>query len=324
MSAGGSGAGKGEKFGVRHGHKQRGRPQDARMDHRLRNDLWNVFYMHWPYDDEVRARLWADWAEMALDELDREERFDLHTGGHDSVLSVLKKRYWETPEDEHYRIYELVEAVCDGLEASRRRDFAADINSVLAENLSVYKLARCRLERTMSDLENDSVKKASEISPKSREHVEKALKHMGPTRPDYEASISESVKMVEHAAQGLGGKGSGLGSLVKSVSKRLGLHPVMQEQFAHMYKFANKTARHSEAGEEYRPDASDAMVMLVWCAAMANYLADKDAAGGSARAGAADLPPNKSPPGSPGPHARAGRYAVAKRARRAAKGKKSK
>ena len=308
-----------ERFGVRHGIEQKV-PQDRHMAHRLRNDLWNVFYMHWPYDDEVRASIWADWAEMTLDDFDQKERIDRHTPNHDNVLLVLKMKYWKIPDNEHYRIYELVETVCGGPEASRRRDFVRDINAMLAENLSVYRLAKCRLERTMSDLENDSVKKAAGLSAKSGKHVEKALKHMGPTSPDYEASISESVKMVEHTAQKLGGTGRGLNSLVRDVSKRLGLHPVMQGQFAQMYGFANRTARHSEAGEEYTPDSDDAMVMLVWCAAMANYLVDKDAAAGSARAGspgrkrAAGSAPSGGNPNSPSPQTPAGKAAAAERA----------
>lgn len=221
-----------ERFGIRHGLEQRGQPQDRRMDRRLRNDLWNVFYMHWPYDYEVRAKIWADWAEMTLDELDWEERRGRHTPNLNNVLLAIKKKCWGFPENHHYKIYELVEVACGGLGASRQRDFAADINSKLAENLSVCGLTKGRLERTMPALEHDSVKRASRIFPKNREHIEKALKHMGTTGPDYEASISESVKMVEHTAQKLAGKASGLNNLVKSVSKRLILHPVMQGQFA--------------------------------------------------------------------------------------------
>jgi len=269
--------GAGERFGVRHGFEKRGSPQDARMDHRLKNGLWNVFYEHWPYDEGVRAGIWTDWAELTLDDFDRKERLGGADPNHHIVLSTLKKIYWGIPEDEHYRIYELVEVVCGILEASRRREFAADINTVLAENLSVYRLAKCRLERTMSDLEHGSVKKASEISAKSREHVEKAIKHMSPTSPDYEASISESIKLVEHTAQGLGGKGNGLNSMVDGLSEGLALHPAMTGQLSQLYKFANRTSRHSVAGE-YKPDSNDAKAVLVWCSAMANYLTDKAAA----------------------------------------------
>lgn len=317
-----------ERFGARHGLEQRGQPQDRRMDHRLRNDLWNVFYMHWPYDDEVRARLWTGWAEMTLDEFDLMERRDRIMPNHDGALRVLKNRYWEIPEDGHYRIYELVEEVCAGLEASRLREFTEDVNSALAENLSVYRLTKGRLERTMPDLEHEGVKKASRISHKNREHIEKALKHMGPTRPDYEASISESVKMVEHTAQKLGGRGIGLNSLVKSVSKRASLHPVMQEQFAQMYRFANKTSRHSEAGEEYEPDSNDAMVMLFWCSAMANYLADKAAATGAGRLGsqrrrgAAARAPKDERADLLNPQASPGRAAAANSARQASENSK--
>lgn len=291
-----------ERFGVRHGFEQKGTPQDALMAHRLKNDLWNVFYTHWPYDEGVRASIWADWAEMTLDDFDQHERIDRYAHNHDHTLSVLKKIYWDIPDSKHYRIYELVEMTCNSLEASRRRDFVGDINSVLEENISVYRFSKGRLERTMSDLEHSSVKKASRISTKSKEHVEKAIRHMNPAKPDYEASISESIKMVEHTAQALGGKGGGLNSLVGNISERLGLHPAMQEQFSQMYKFANKTSRHSEAGEEYDPDSNDAKAMLVWCSAMANYLADKAAA---ASTSATRRAPGGGRAGSPGQHARA-------------------
>lgn len=291
-----------EKFGVRHGFEQKGAPQDACMDHRLRNDIWNVFYGHWPYDEDVRAGIWGDWAELTLDDFDWKERQNGHSPDHYGVLSTLKKTYWGIPESEHYKIYELVEAVCGGLEASRRRDFVADINSVLAENLSVYTLSKCRLERTMSDLEHGSVKKASKLSTKSRKHAEKAIKYMGATNPDYEASISESIKMVEHAAQKLGGKGKGLSSVVDSLSESLDLHPAMREQLRLTYRFANKTSRHSEPGEKYEPDSADAKAVLVWCATMANYLVDKAAAAGTDRTRSVTVGDRA---GSPGRQARA-------------------
>lgn len=300
--------GAGERFGARHGFEQRGKPQDAHMDHRLKNDLWNVFYAHWPYDDDMRADIWAGWAEKTLDELD-----GLESISYEAVLNPLKQKYWSLGEDEHYKIYELVEAVFDGLSASRKRAFVRDINAALGENLSVYRLTRGRLRRTMSDLERDSVKKASRASPKSKRHVEKAIKHMNPASPDYEASISESVKIVELAAQGIGGKGNGLNSLVRNASEGLAIHPVVLEHLAQMYKFTNKTSRHSEAGEEYEPDSSDAKLALVWCSAMANYLHDKAAANATGRA------PGSGRAGSPGSHAR--KSAAASRARQAPKGR---
>ena len=292
-----------ERFGVRHGLEQ-AVPQDMRMDERLRKGLWNVLYSYWPYGGAVRAAIWTDWAGMTLDELEAQDRDDqygevdrmnalepyeaasLSPLEVDGVLARVKKRYFEVPEGEHYRIYELVELACGGLEGKRLDGFTADINSTLARNRSVYILANYRLERKMSRAEHDAVEKASGISTASRKHIEKAREHMRPTSPNYEASISESVKALEHTVQELGGEGRGLGSMVGSISERLGLHPATREQLAHMYRFANKTSRHSEPGEEYEPDSSDATVVLVWCSAMANYLVAKAAAAGLPASGA--------------------------------------
>ncbi|RNJ72797.1 MAG: tetratricopeptide repeat protein [Thaumarchaeota archaeon S15] len=277
------------------------------MDDGLKSALWGVLYRHWPYDATVRAAIWTDWAGMALDELEAQDNRDMQNRVEwmgslepseaaglspldaDGVLATIKKKYFEVPEGTHYRIYELVELVCGGLEGRHRDEFARDINSALAKNRSAYTLSNGRLERAMSGLENDAIAEASGLSPTIDRHVKKALTHMGPTRPDYEASISESVKVVESAAQQIGGRGGELTRLVNSLSTRLDIHPTMREQFAHMYRFANKTSRHSDLGEKYEPDSHDAKIMLVWCAAIAKYLVDKAAAGDS-----------------PGPHAREG------------------
>lgn len=303
-----------ESFGVRHGFEQ-GKLRDRRMDSRLKNALWSVFYKHWPYDDAARAAIWTDWAGMALDELEAQVRKDLQgkiermeflepyeAAGvspleADGVLARLKEIYFKVPEGEHYRIYELVELACGGLEETGREKFEASINQALARNGSVYRLANSRLGHTVPKLEHDAIEEASGISSASRRHVEMARRHMELTSPNYEASIAESIKAVEHTAQDLGGKGNGLNSMVSGLSGRLGLHPAMQEQFSHVYKFANKTSRHSEPGEAYRPDSSDAKAMLVWCSAMANYLVDK-AAGVRASAGGAA---SSTKGGSPGP-----------------------
>lgn len=288
-----------EGFGSRHGFEQEGL-QDRHMDERLRNGLWDVLYRHWPYGSAVREAMWG-WAGMTLDELEAQGVHDMYEQvermdslepaemacfsalENDGVLARLKKEYFDLPKDRHYRIYELVELVCGGLEGEKLEAFAADINAALAKNHSAYTLSGGRLERAMSKLEHGAVEEASQMSPTINRHVKKAQAYMGPTGQDHEASISESVKAVENAAQAMGGKGGGLTQLVNSLSARLGLHPVMREQFAQMYKFANKTSRHSELGKKYTPDSHDAKVMLVWCSAMANYLVDKAAAGGSPR-----------------------------------------
>jgi len=310
----------GERFGVRYGFEQ-SKPQDRHVNKRLRNGLWSVLYRHWPYGGTAREAIWTDWAGLALDELeaqtgadmqDRVER-EAYLEPHeaicspleaDGVLARVKKEYFGLPEDRHYRIYELVELACGGLEGEGRDEFTAGINAALANNRSVYKLANGRLERAMSKLEHDAVEGAAGISAANRGHIEKARGHMRATSPDYEASISESVKLLEHTVQALGGKGAGLGGMVRSISGRLGIHPATRDQLAQMYRFANRTSRHSEPGEEYEPDSADAKLALVWCAAMANYLVEKDAAAGSqgtqARGGAPAAAPKEGPPGAGG------------------------
>ena len=307
----------GEKFGARHGFYQGG-IQDRHMNDGLRSALWNVLYKHWPYGSEVRAAIWTDWAGMTLDELETQDNHDLQNKVErmeflepyeaagvspldaDSVLATVKKKYFEVPEGMRYTIYELVELVCEGLEGQRQEEFARDINSALARNRSAYTLSNGKFERAMPRLERDAVEEASKRSPTGKKHAERAMEHMRPTSPDYEASISESIKMVEHAAQEAGGRGNGLNGMVKDASRRLGLHPAMQEQLAQVYRFANKTSRHSELGKAYEPDSHDAKAVLVWCSAMANYLADKDAAAGpQGRAGGGPAAPARGDPSGP-------------------------
>lgn len=324
----------GEGLEARHG-SGKGEAQGRRVDGRLKNALWSVFYRHWPYGDEAREAIWTDWAGIALDELDAQARQDLQGEAEradllepyeaagvspleaDGVLARLKEEYFRVPEGEHYRLYELVEMACGGLEGEGRERFEADTNRALARNGSVYRLANGRLERTVPRLEHDAIEEASGISPACRRHVEMARKHMEPTSPNYEASISESVKAVEHTAQELGGKGNGLNGMVGSISKRLGLHPAIREQLSLVYKFANKTSRHSEPGEVYEPDSSDAKAVLVWCSAMANYLVDK-AAGTQASAGESAAPARVEAPGSDGAAGRVARgHALLARGRQA-------
>ena len=260
-----------ERFGVRFGIIPKERPQ-AIMTADLEVDLWNVVYEHWISDRTALWWIWVKWARLMahdLEELRRESVFFDFRGS----CRTLKGKFAEIAKSEPHRVYELVEALCRDGDSSRVKKFEEAVNCVLVENQSMFTLVKGRFRPTMSRIETDEVARASGTSDNSSGHVEKALAHMDPARPDYDASISESIKLVESVAKKFHGGNRGLSGHMEAIDSMVGLHPEIKALFKKMYDFTNRCgARHSNTASEYRAGLHDARLVLAWCAAMANYL----------------------------------------------------
>ena len=262
-----------ERFGVRLGLVPREGPQEI-MTADLEIDMWNAVYEHWISDRSALKWIWTKWARlMAHDYEDLEQGMGLFFKWKE-VCQTLKGRFSEIARSEPHKVYELVETLC-GVKghASRVKRFEESVSHALAVNQSMFVLSGGRFRPRLSKIERDEIARASGIPGNSAGHIERAQAHMDPARPDPDASISESVKLVESVAKRFHGKDCGLSGHMEAIDSMVGLHPEMKALFKKMYDFANKCgARHSNTASEYRADLHDARLVLAWCAAMANYL----------------------------------------------------
>lgn len=268
-------------FGIRYkyAYPDEDELEEKYMDGKLKNQLWDVIYEYWPYSKETRRNIWSEWIEDTLDELDALEERDesdsmkpkkSYGPEYRRAFNIVKDEYKKRTYGGGYMVYELIEIVCNDQTIDKEK-FEESINSALRRNLATWELVEGRLRPTMSKEEKEGIRQAQNISGRNDEYIKKAIMHMSPSRPDYESSIAESVKMVEYTAKKVGGEGKGLNGLVNDIDRKARLHPSMKELFRNMYGFANSASRHAEQ-EPYEPDVNDARVVLVWCSAMANYL----------------------------------------------------
>lgn len=290
-----------ERFGVRFGLVPREGPQKI-MTADLEIDVWNAVYEHWISEGKALRWMWVNWARLLAQDLGDLDVITLFVNRKE-IYKALKDRFAEIARAEPHKVYELVETLCRVDDPPRVKKFEAAVRHALAANQSMFVLSEGRFRARFSKSELDEIARAPGTSDNGAEHVEKALAHMDPARSDYGASIAESVKLVESAAKRLHGKDCGLSGHVEAIDAMLGLHPEMKALFKKMYDFANKCgARHSNTDSVYRADILDARLALVWCAAMANYLAGKAGAAGLPHAGGQA---NSGGAGQPGPRDRA-------------------
>jgi len=260
-----------ERFGVRFGIIPKEGPQ-AIMTADLEIDLWNAVYDHWISDKIALRWIWVKWARLMAHDLEGEQLAFFFNWK--DICQALRGRFSEIAGSEPHRVYELVEALCGvKKDPSRVKKFEESVSRALAVNQSMFVLSGGRFRPRRSKIERGEIARASGIPGNSSDHIERALAHMDPARPDPDASISESVKLVESVAKRFHGKDCGLSGHMEAIDSMVGLHPEMKALFKKMYNFTNKCgARHSNTASEYRADLHDARLVLAWCAAMANYL----------------------------------------------------
>ena len=278
-------------FSLRNGYVEtRSALQFECMDARLRGDLYNVLfeYLMERFDSGTRSWLrkdvWAKAWHLPLDQIAYEPALVKN-----ELRSRVSNRSW-------YEVFDLIERVaadlaeikipqhpwrdaCDDAPGTEYDGFADDVNEVLEDNDSAYRLVDGFVVAITDESEIEAVKECLEAPDRfsgARLHMGKALK-LFPDRPepDYANSVKESISAVESAAKTAIGDGSaGLSKALNELRKKRELHPSLTEGWKKLYAFTcdEGGVRHAAGSEELRVDSATAKYMLVSCSAFVNYL----------------------------------------------------
>jgi hypothetical protein len=104
-----------------------------------------------------------------------------------------------------------------------------------------------------------------------------ALDHLSDrASPNYRDSIKESVSAVEAICSIIDGSKATLGTALKKIKDKIGLHSALEEAFSKLYGYASNAdgIRHALL-DESNLDFEDAKFMLVACSGFINYLVVK-------------------------------------------------
>ena len=260
------------------------------MDSRLRGDLYNILfeYLMERFDGDTRNRLrkdvWAKVWHLPLDQIVYEPA--LIKG---ELSSRVSNRPW-------YEVFDLIERVasdlseikiplhpwrdeCDAGDETEYDGFADEVNEILEDNDSAYRLIDGSVVAITDEREIESIEEcleAPDCFSGARLHRSKALKlYSDRPVPDYANSVKESISAVESAAKTvLGKENADLNGAVNELRKKRGLHPALAEGWKKLYAFTcdEDGVRHAAGSEELRVDSATAKYMLVSCSAFVNYL----------------------------------------------------
>lgn len=248
------------------------------MDSDLQNSIWNllhdVYFCKLAYyfssspslTTTMVKNLWRDFFKAQLDKLPRK--------GSDVLIS-LKEWFFEA---EWFDVYDLLEFIVQ-LDPA----IEDEANNVLKREMSGYRF----IERTLVPITNetelaeidDAIQKSSS-SPLVgvNEHIHAALTKLADRKnPDYRNSIKESISAVEAIAGIISGSSSStLGSALKVIETKVGLHPALKRGFSAIYGYtSNEDGIRHALMESSQCDFEDAKYMLVACSAFVNYLISK-------------------------------------------------
>lgn len=253
------------------------------MDADLKNSIWNLLHtayldgLGFHYSDSSShikkfiETLWRDFFKAQLDNIPLRGA---------AVSEQIKKWLFKA---EWYEVYDLLEFTtrfdCTetffGLEQSA--------NDVLKREVAGYRFVEGVLvpisnEAELAEIEaaiRDS--RASSLSGVS-EHIQIALAKLSHReQPDYRNSIKESISAVESITKVIANDSSAtLGSALKVVEEKVGLHPALKKGFSSIYGYTSDEdgIRHALLSDS-QSDFEDAKYMLVSCSAFVNYIIAK-------------------------------------------------
>ena len=260
------------------------------MDARLRGDLYNVLfeYLMERFDGDTRNWLrkdvWAKVWHLPLDQIAYEPALIKN-----ELSSRVSNRPW-------YEVFDLVERVaadlseikilqhpwrdaCDDTSETEYDGFADEVNDVLEDNDSAYRLVDGFVAAITDESEIEAIGECLEAPDRfsgARLHMGKALKLFSDRpEPDYANSVKESISAAESAAKTLiGDESADLSKSLNELRKKRELHPSLAEGWKKLYAFTcdEDGVRHAAGSEKLRVDSATAKYMLVSCSAFVNYL----------------------------------------------------
>lgn len=202
-----------------------------------------------------------------------------------------RKNYVEAVKGRWYRLYDFIEYLVGNWKTLPKRqsrtddEFALDVNRVLEEERSGWRLRRGIVVPMTSELEMDAVNQAAD---------EAAAHGLGPVRvqldaaarklalrpePDFRGSIKESISAVESLAKLLSGTSKGgLEFALTKADPGENMHPALRQALLKLYGYTSDEhggIRHCLLDESRTIGLAEALFMLVACSAFVHFLIHK-------------------------------------------------
>jgi hypothetical protein len=278
------------QFSKRYGYKSvREIIQKESINDDLHNRLWNLinFYIFNKYKKNIELQrnnpiaesnlnifftnLYHNYLKTRIDEIPHELQIGL-----EEISSLFFDHYnW-------YEIYDFIEFCIHYYPFPELKEsFTKDINNVLEEENSAYRVINQQITEITSEQEIQSIEDALENTNQYsgiQQHLNQALKLMSDRqKPDYRNSIKESISAVESICKIVtNDERATLGKALKVIEDKFGLHPALKGSLSQLYGYTSDSdgIRHAML-EESNLSYIDAKFMLVACTNFINYLIEK-------------------------------------------------
>lgn len=265
-------------FAERHGLVKEKTIQMADLDETLRNRLYNAIHKNLdtcPYIGEYLVNV--------VDKLGHRVNYQNFQNWSIINMKLLRtdtKIPW-------YMAYETIELFFKAKknvhgEILRFQNLSEEINQILKEEKSGYRLLGGQFVNIISEVELEEISKATNSPYESVNiHLRKAITLYSDRKtPDYENSIKESISAVEAMCciiTDTEGAQATLGNTLKKLEQKgIVIHSAMKGAFEKLYGYASNSDGIRHGGIDFtNAPSEDAKYMLVSCSAFVNYLIEK-------------------------------------------------
>lgn len=259
------------------------------------NRIWNLVASHlrffYPADGNDRfeagssrlAHFLADgFFSLAIDDVPSDLRFQ---------REWTRKNYMEAVKGRWYRLYDFIEYLVGNWKTLPKRqshtddEFARDVNRVLEEERSGWRLRRGIVAPMTSKLEMDAVNQAADEAAAHglgavRVQLDAAARKLAlRPEPDFRGSIKESISAVESLAKLLSGTAKGgLDLALTKADPAESMHPALRQALLKLYGYTSDEhggIRHCLLDESRTIGLAEALFMLVACSAFVHLLIHK-------------------------------------------------
>lgn len=255
------------------------------IDHILRTELWNAFYIFIYRRIEsaesyskgtfrsLHKVLWVHFFKKALDDF---PRYDFEFSNF--IRQHIERGIW-------YKVYELFEFVfrniADG-HTYQYLEFQDYVNTKLRENNSAYTLSGNKFIPITNQAEINELKQTQRSAENHgltgiQEHLNSAIELLSQKpKPDFRNSIKESISMVEAISRIIEPKENTLGKALNKLDKNQKISGTLKAGFEKLYAYTNdKNGIRHALMDDQTVDFEDAKFFLIACSSFTNYLIEK-------------------------------------------------
>lgn len=252
------------------------------MDDDLRASLWNSVHARFGHSPTA----WLGAAEMAATYVLKQPVDSFHRSEQGS-REWLRDSFFRS---EWYEVYEMMELFVHQVDAiqktsgrqtyvSSKAEFMAQVDWILANELSGYRFVGGILAPISNQAEVTSIETAAKSGTAAAEHMRTALELLGKKpSPDYRNSIKESICAVESCVSTLAGTDpNGVSKALDLLGKKIRIHQSLKGALKQLYGYTSDEdgVRHAIMDEK-EVGYAEAAFMLVSCSAFVNFFQEKD------------------------------------------------